>query len=102
MLTSVYSKVNNMHKVLTLINQSNVTDAVQESLLLTLNLFYTFFYCFHCWHWTGKCLLDVISIRLCLSNGTMGKKLFYLMLCAIWYHLYNLKNVETPMEECYF
>ena len=21
---------------------------------------------------------------------------------AIWYHLYNLKNVKTPMEECYF
>ena len=33
-----------MHKVLTLIDQSNVTDAVQESLLLTLNLFHTFFY----------------------------------------------------------
>ena len=24
------------------------------------------------------------------------------MPCAIWNHLYNLKNVKTPMEECYF
>ena len=24
------------------------------------------------------------------------------MRCAIWYHLYNLKNVKTPMKECYF
>ena len=24
------------------------------------------------------------------------------MRCAIWYHLYNLKNVKAPMEECYF
>ena len=22
--------------------------------------------------------------------------------CVIWYHLYNLDNVKTPMEECYF
>ena len=22
--------------------------------------------------------------------------------CVIWYHLYKLKNVKTPMEECYF
>ena len=21
------------------------------------------------------------------------------MLCTIWYHLYNLKDVETPMKE---
>ena len=26
----------------------------------------------------------------------------YVMFCAILYHLYNLKNVKTPMEECYF
>ena len=26
----------------------------------------------------------------------------YVMFCAIWYHLYNLKNVKTPMVECYF
>ena len=26
----------------------------------------------------------------------------YVMCCAIWYHLHNLKNVKTPMEECYF
>ena len=24
------------------------------------------------------------------------------MLCAIWHHLNNLKNMKTPMEECYF
>ena len=24
------------------------------------------------------------------------------MRCAIWYYLYKLKNVKTPMEECYF
>ena len=24
------------------------------------------------------------------------------MRCAIWYYLHNLKNVKTPMEECYF
>ena len=25
-----------------------------------------------------------------------------LMLCVIWYHLYNFKDVKAPMEECYF
>ena len=24
----------------------------------------------------------------------------YQVFCAIWYHLYNLKNVKTPMDEC--
>ena len=24
------------------------------------------------------------------------------MLCTIWDHLYNLRNIKTPMEECYF
>ena len=26
--------------------------------------------------------------------------LIYMMRCAIWYHLCNLKNMKTPMEEC--
>ena len=25
---------------------------------------------------------------------------WYMVLCTIFYHLYNLKNVKTPMEEC--
>ena len=25
----------------------------------------------------------------------------YVMFCAIWYHLYNFKNMKTPMNECY-
>ena len=24
------------------------------------------------------------------------------MFCAIWYYLYNLKNVKTPTGECHF
>ena len=33
-----------------------------------------------------------------------GKSLqeLYLMRCTIRYHLYNLKNLKTPLEECYF
>ena len=30
---------------------------VVMSLMLTLNIFYTFFDCFYCWLWTGTCLL---------------------------------------------
>ena len=26
----------------------------------------------------------------------------YVMHCAIWYHLYNLKHLKTPMEDGYF
>ena len=26
----------------------------------------------------------------------------YEMRCAIWCHFYNLKNMKTPMDECYF
>ena len=31
------------------------TDVVMDSLLLTLNRFHLFFWCFHCAPWTGKC-----------------------------------------------
>ena len=24
------------------------------------------------------------------------------MLCVVWFHLYNLKNVKTSMDQCYF
>ena len=26
----------------------------------------------------------------------------YVIRSAIWYHLYNFKNVKTPIEGCYF
>ena len=32
----------------------NVIDVVLVSLLLTLNKFHRFFWCFHCWIWTSK------------------------------------------------
>ena len=37
------------------------------------------------------------------KNGQRGFKVWVKAnYSAIWYHLYNLKNVKTPMEECYF
>ena len=32
-------------------------DVVLFSLLLTLNIFHTFYYCFYCWLWVNNCLL---------------------------------------------
>ena len=32
-----------------------VSDVVLVFLLLTLNIFHTFFYCFYCWLWLSKC-----------------------------------------------
>ena len=29
-------------------------------------------------------------------------KFSYMMICAIWYHLYNLNNVKSTHGECYF
>ena len=40
---------------LTIKHQNNVNDAVLVFLLLTLNIFHTFLYCFFCWIWTSKC-----------------------------------------------
>ena len=34
---------------------------VNFDLLLTLNRFHTLFWCFHCWIWTCKCQLGIIS-----------------------------------------
>ena len=41
---------------------NNVNDVVLVSLLLTLNIFQTFFYCCYCWLWTGKCLLGYFKV----------------------------------------
>ena len=33
--------------------------------------------------------------------GECGRNFLFVMLCAIWHHLYNLKNLKKPMEENY-
>ena len=38
--------------------------------------------------------------KCCTLIYTVSKKRVFVMLCAIWYHLYNLKTLKTPMEEC--
>ena len=38
------------------------------SLLLTLNVFHTFFYCFYCWFWISKCLLGYMIQSTSLIN----------------------------------
>ena len=39
---------------------NDASDVVLVSLLLTLNMFFTFFYCFSCLLWTSVCLLRSI------------------------------------------
>ena len=39
------------------VNYKDFNGLVLVSLLLTLNIFHTFFYYFYCWLWTGKCWL---------------------------------------------
>ena len=39
---------------LTIKTSNNVTDVVLVSLLVTLNLFNSFFWCFYCWLWAFK------------------------------------------------
>ena len=39
---------------LTIKTPDNVSDVVLVFLLLNLNIFHTFFYCFYCWLWTSK------------------------------------------------
>ena len=45
-------------------------------------------------------LLKIVTLD--FTMYVIGKTILYVMLSAIWYHLYNLKNWKTPMEECYF
>ena len=40
---------------------NEVTDVALVSLLITLNRFYTLFWCFYCWLWTSKCRLGLVS-----------------------------------------
>ena len=45
---------------------------------------------------------DIEVEKLTAENGKIKVKKRYVMFRAIWYYLYNLKNVKTSMEECYF
>ena len=40
---------------LTIKTKNDINDVVVVFLLLTLNKFRTFLWCFHCWVWTSKC-----------------------------------------------
>ena len=50
----------------------------------------------------GTALVVKVSQNLKHLSLTIYILQTYVMRCAIWYHLHNLKNVKTPMEECYF
>ena len=72
------------------INNGNTRTMCEICLTLTINTselrpLNRLHWCFHYWLWTSKCWL-VMEIFLSV----------YVMLCAIWYHLYNLKNKESP------
>ena len=47
------------------------------SLLLTLNRFHTFFWCFYCWTWTSNCLLSMYLIvnRKLINHTNMERTL---------------------------
>ena len=48
-------------------------------------------------------LLNTLKNNKILYSHLKPLKVIYVMRCAIWYHLYNLKNVKKKsMEECYF
>ena len=60
------------------------------------------FYCFYYWSWRGKYLSGISSLLLQVSFLLMNSIkisclyfLVYVMLCAIWYHFYNLKNEKN-------
>ena len=49
------SKMCKICSKLTKKHQYDVIAVALVFLLLTLNIFYTFLYCFYCWLWTSKC-----------------------------------------------
>ena len=62
-------------------------DAFLAFLLLTPNIFHTFFWCFFCWVWTSKCLLESMmwlkimnifsSVTRILVKSKTSKKPYY-------------------------
>ena len=65
------------------------------SLLLTLSRCHTLFWCSQCWLWTSRCRMGLVKITIFLG-------LVYVIHCAIWYHLYSLKNVKRPRRSVTF
>ena len=45
-----------------------VNDVVLVFLLLSLNIFPTFYWCFYCWLWTGNCLRGILKLYLILID----------------------------------
>ena len=97
----------------------DVDDAVLLFLLLTLNIFQTFFYCFHCWLWISKCLpglpiyqvltkiiqtICFLTLRQCIVEMPENPRLFSTcvfsaytqhFLISFWDILYQLRNSAT-------
>ena len=50
--------INNFHKCIEVSLQLSLVSFLR-SLLLTLNLFHTLFWCFHIWLWKNKCVWEI-------------------------------------------
>ena len=63
---------------------TKVNDVVLVFLLLTLNIFHTFFLCFYWWLWTSKCYWELFSkLRISISD------------VLYWFHFLRYTNVNT-------
>ena len=87
-MCEIYLKLTKKHK-----NDAFAFDLV--SLLLTRNKFQTFFQCFCCWLWTGKCLLgSVLKIFFgCLFDWSQILYFDHFHSLAVrdwWHHLKDL------------
>ena len=51
---------------------------VLEPYLLTLNIYYTLFYCFDCWHWACNAGTNCKTF-LCCCHKTTGKTINYIL-----------------------
>ena len=79
-------------------------DIVLVSLLLFLNRFHNFFWCFYLWLRTSKCRLASYSVNkdfsLILKNYIKNMKLFVIHLhCQVWWKLKNW-NYYYSAKQC--
>ena len=62
-------------------------------LLLTLNIFHTFFCCFSCWFWTSKCYLDTYPLHDFIITQFLKQTSLYISL------ILNCNNAFVSLDQ---
>ena len=83
--------------------QNDIIDVVLELYLLTLNIFYTLFFCFHCWLWACNVCRNCENFLYCCHQIKLQQQIKLQIYSTKMIYSISLKmSVSTTKEKKYY